>query len=553
MRAVPTAPGASFGHVTTEELAAADRELLWHPFTQQAGGSRRAAGRHRARRGQHALSTPTATRYIDGVSSLWCNVHGHRAPGDRRGRPRAARPRRALDDARPDAPAGDRARASGCVAHRAAGLDARLLLRQRLHRRRGRAEDGLPVLAAARRARSGPASSACATPTTATPSARSRSAGSSSSTRCSARCCSSAWPRPSPGDAAPTCARLLSRARRGEIAAVDRRAARAGRGRHARPPGGLPARACASCATSTASLLICDEVATGFGRTGTMFAVRAGGRRARPPVRRQGADRRLPAARGDARDARRSTSAFLGEHRGVQDVLPRPHLHRQPARLRRRARRRSRSSSPSARSRACSRKIARSRRCWPSSSRRSPPSREIRRCGFMVGIELERLRARGPHRPPGHARRARRGAIVRPLGDVVVLMPPLAISDGDLGASSRSPRRRSPRRPPGGSVDQRLVDELAQLGADRVGARGQQLGEEQRRDALDRVDPERGARRAAPRRSRRRCRAPVARTGSSHHREARGRSRRRRTASRRTAAGRPARGRAPPGRWLRPM
>jgi adenosylmethionine-8-amino-7-oxononanoate aminotransferase len=57
---------------------------------------------------------------------------------------------------------------------------------------------------------------------------------------------------------------------------------------------------------------------------------------------------------------------------------------------------------------------------------------EIRQRGFMVGIEL------GGHAPGdrlGHrvtvaARQA--GAIIRPLGDVIVLMPPLAISESDL-------------------------------------------------------------------------------------------------------------------------
>ena len=57
---------------------------------------------------------------------------------------------------------------------------------------------------------------------------------------------------------------------------------------------------------------------------------------------------------------------------------------------------------------------------------------EVRRCGFMCGIELADRDGR-PHEPAlrmGHrvtlAARAR-GAIVRPLGDVVVLMPPLSI------------------------------------------------------------------------------------------------------------------------------
>jgi adenosylmethionine-8-amino-7-oxononanoate aminotransferase len=60
---------------------------------------------------------------------------------------------------------------------------------------------------------------------------------------------------------------------------------------------------------------------------------------------------------------------------------------------------------------------------------------EIRRVGFMCGIELAANPRRGREYDPalrmGHeatlAARAR-GAIVRPLGDVVVLMPPLSIS-----------------------------------------------------------------------------------------------------------------------------
>jgi adenosylmethionine-8-amino-7-oxononanoate aminotransferase len=61
-----------------------------------------------------------------------------------------------------------------------------------------------------------------------------------------------------------------------------------------------------------------------------------------------------------------------------------------------------------------------------------PMVNEVRRCGFMVGIELGGfpLEARMGHQVTLEARR--RGAIVRPLGDVIVLMPPLAISEADL-------------------------------------------------------------------------------------------------------------------------
>jgi len=58
--------------------------------------------------------------------------------------------------------------------------------------------------------------------------------------------------------------------------------------------------------------------------------------------------------------------------------------------------------------------------------------KEIRRRGFMTGIELVEhpVEARTGHQVTLAARR--RGVIIRPLGDVVVLMPPLSISDPEL-------------------------------------------------------------------------------------------------------------------------
>jgi adenosylmethionine-8-amino-7-oxononanoate aminotransferase len=61
-----------------------------------------------------------------------------------------------------------------------------------------------------------------------------------------------------------------------------------------------------------------------------------------------------------------------------------------------------------------------------------PAVAEVRRRGFMTGIELQPQppELRMGHRVTLEARR--RGAIIRPLGDVVVLMPPLSISEADL-------------------------------------------------------------------------------------------------------------------------
>ena len=64
---------------------------------------------------------------------------------------------------------------------------------------------------------------------------------------------------------------------------------------------------------------------------------------------------------------------------------------------------------------------------------------DIRQAGFMVGIELVKDRhARIPYPAKdriGHAvamEARRRGVLLRPLGNVVVLMPPLSISRSEL-------------------------------------------------------------------------------------------------------------------------
>ena len=61
-----------------------------------------------------------------------------------------------------------------------------------------------------------------------------------------------------------------------------------------------------------------------------------------------------------------------------------------------------------------------------------PAVHEVRRVGFMTGIDLGEhpLPLRMGHRVTLEARR--RGALVRPLGDTVVLMPPLSISESCL-------------------------------------------------------------------------------------------------------------------------
>ena len=174
--------------------------------------------------------------------------------------------------------------------------------------------------------------------------------------------------------------------------------------------------------------------------------LRARGRDAGPAVRRQGTDRRLPAARRDAHDrahlrglpravtrtsgpsstatptpATRSparpgiaTLETFERERTIESLQPKIELLTPAARAAGRAARRASPRSVSAGS-------------WSgSSSIEYPPE-------ARMGTEVT-LAAR------------RRGAIVRPLGDVVVLMPALAIIEADLRRLVVDHRRRrSPR------------------------------------------------------------------------------------------------------------
>ena len=61
----------------TKKLIEHDKQCLWHPFTQMKQWLACEPVIIESGDGFHLIDTE-GNRYIDGVSSLWCNVHGHR-------------------------------------------------------------------------------------------------------------------------------------------------------------------------------------------------------------------------------------------------------------------------------------------------------------------------------------------------------------------------------------------------------------------------------------------------------------------------------------------
>ncbi len=64
---------------STAELRQIDKSYLWHPFTQMQEWLGSEPLVIVGAEGNYLIDSD-GNRYFDGVSSLWCNVHGHRNP-----------------------------------------------------------------------------------------------------------------------------------------------------------------------------------------------------------------------------------------------------------------------------------------------------------------------------------------------------------------------------------------------------------------------------------------------------------------------------------------
>jgi len=405
-------------------LASADQTHLWHPFTQQRGWEREEPLVIERAEGTDLIDA-AGRRYIDGVSSLWCNVHGHRHP-----RIDAAL-RDQLDRVAHTTMLGLTHPAAIRLAHRLVQLAPRGLTRVfysdsgstaaeialklafQYWRQRGGAHARRTRFVALRDAYHGDTLGAV-------------SVGGIDLFHSVYRPLLFDALVAEPGDAADM-ERLLER-HPGEVAAVIMEPLVQGAaGMRLHPPGYL--RAVRDLCDRHGALLILDEVATGFGRTGRMFACEHEGVAPDLLCLAKGiTGGYLPLAATLTTEA--IYEGFLGE---VEEFRTFFHGHTY-------------TGNPL----ACTAALASldvfeeegtldrlgpkidslARLLEPIAA--SASVAEVRRCGFMVGIELRDypVELRMGHRVTLEARR--RGAVIRPLGDVVVVMPPLAISAADL-------------------------------------------------------------------------------------------------------------------------
>jgi adenosylmethionine---8-amino-7-oxononanoate aminotransferase len=408
-------------HETVGDL---DHRHLWHPFTQQ-----RAWGREEPLVIDRAEGTDLidadGRRYIDGVSSLWCNVHGHRHPGiDAAVREQLARVAHST--------------MLGLTHREGAELAARLV------------ELAPPGLDRVFYSDSG-----------------------SSATEIALKMAFQYWHQRGGQHIRRTAfvslaggyhgdtlgavsvggidlfhgayAPLLFRSYRVEPGARDQLErvldlhaedvaaviveplVQGAAGIRVQPPGYL--RRVRELCDQHGLLLICDEVATGFGRTGTMFACEQ--ERVAPDLLCLGkgltggymplaatlaTERVYEGFLGEAEEGRTlfHGHTFTGNPLACAAALANLEAFQQEATLLR--------LQPKIRLLGeLLREVA-----------AMPEVAEVRGRGFMVGIDLGE---RDPSLTLGHrvAMEAReRGAVIRPLGDTIVLMPPLAITKADL-------------------------------------------------------------------------------------------------------------------------
>ena len=63
----------------TKKIGKYDKEFVWHPFTQMKEYEEKEPIIIENAEGAHLIDS-NGKKYIDGVSSLWVNIHGHKVP-----------------------------------------------------------------------------------------------------------------------------------------------------------------------------------------------------------------------------------------------------------------------------------------------------------------------------------------------------------------------------------------------------------------------------------------------------------------------------------------
>jgi adenosylmethionine-8-amino-7-oxononanoate aminotransferase len=429
-----------------ERLWRADHRHLWHPFTQMQDWLAEEPLIVDRAEGVHLVDT-LGNRYLDGVSSLWCNVHGHRVPE--------------LDQAIRDqlekvahstllglASTASIACAEAVATIVPAGLtrvffsDAgatavEIALKMAFQHHQLRGDTERREFVALRGGYHGDTIGAVSL------------GGIDLFHRLFKPLLFGVHRAPQPycyrcplGTALPACGMACAaeverifEERKGKIAALVLEPVMQGAdGMIAQPPGYV--RRMRELCDRHGALLVCDEVATGFGRTGTIFAVEQEGVVPDILTIAKGiTGGYLPLAATVTTEA--VFESFLGPYEEQRTFFHGHTYAGNPlacaaatASIRLMTDRRVIEGLPA--------KIAALTRALAPAARMAHVG-DVRQRGLMVGIELVRDRAtkeeyayplRAGHQVILEARTL--GAILRPLGNVVVLMPPLAMTEAEL-------------------------------------------------------------------------------------------------------------------------
>jgi adenosylmethionine-8-amino-7-oxononanoate aminotransferase len=423
-----------------------DHAHLWHPFTQMQDWLAEEPLVVDSADGVHLVDT-LGNRYLDGVSSLWCNVHGHRVPEIDEAI------RRQLDQVAHSTLLGLASTASiECaealvrlvpkgltrVFFSDAGATAvEIALKMAFQHHQLRGDEARTEFLALRGGYHGDTIGSVSL------------GGIDLFHRIFKPLLFDVHHAPQPycyrcplGKAWPGCAMACAddvaaifEERKGRIAALVIEPVMQGAdGMIAQPPGYL--RRMRELCERHGALLVCDEVATGFGRTGTMFAVEQEGVVPDIMTVAKGiTGGYLPLAATVATE--RVFESFLAPYESKRTFF---HGHTY-------------AGNPLACAAATAsmrlfteRKVIEGLPAKVGALERAlrPAARlehvgDVRQRGLMVGIEL--VRDRGTKEEYAYGLRAghevimearKRGAILRPLGNVVVLMPPLAMTERQL-------------------------------------------------------------------------------------------------------------------------